>query len=33
MFYEHLMDFHKKGEKQGFNHSVSNSKIQNFNIS
>lgn len=33
MFYEHLMGFHKKGEKHGFNHLISNNKIQKLNIS
>ena len=28
MFYEHLMGFHMKGEKHGFNHLISNNKIQ-----
>lgn len=28
MFCEHLMGFHMKGEKHGFNHFMSNNKIQ-----
>lgn len=29
MFYEHLIGLHKKGEKHGFSHLISNNKIQN----